>query len=116
MAFIAGMTLLFAGGISAAVDLASKRRETRIRRSTAQVPGAQPVPCRHFPTAGISAVLVVGETQYSGRFDATGAATISIPESVWEQHPKCLEVALMINGVAAGHTLLARGGGGRTEE
>lgn len=108
-AFIGGMPLLLVGGISAAVDLASKRRETRIRHTTAQVPSAQPVPCRQYRTAGISAALVVGEHQYSGKFDTAGVATIPVPESVWEQHPEGIKATLLLDGVAAGQVLLAPG-------
>ena len=108
-AFIGGMPLLLVGGISAAVALASKRRETRIRHTTVQVPSAQPVPCRQHRTAGISAALVVGENQYSGRFDTAGVAIIPVPESVWEQHPEGIKATLLLDGVAAGQVLLAPG-------
>jgi len=108
MAFIAGTPLFVAGGVSAAVDLASRRRETRIKQKSAQVADERPVPCRQIAAAGIRALLVIDHRQYSGGFDAAGVATITIPASVWEKHPKGLEGTLLLDGATAGSVLLTR--------
>lgn len=108
LAFVVGAPMFFGGAVAVAVDMAARRRETRTRQVTRQLPTARSDTCRERSIEGTEVALVVGSHTYAGRLDPGGSVRIPIPTAEWQQHPNDLHAALVVEGVEVGRVTIPR--------